>query len=197
MYYQEREGIYVYFVKRSGWCDRDPEFFVEFYEDFNRLFSRHSEWEIRYLFKDFEAIQRNISKEDGRHIERYPESAKYYRAAYDWLGNWYQPDVLLGKYRKWRSERIGYLKKREYWQVKQDRKRRGRKPKAIGSLVWAPIGRKLRQAFHDPEALELGISFDIGKEKSARMLQLPYEDCYYHRTEKSWKTQSKRKRQWK
>lgn len=189
MYLQERNGIYVYSVKR--WSYGNPEIVAEFFCDINQLFRYFSEWRLKYLLTDWDGIFRKAP--DRIEFEYYGAYDICFKAVYDDKGKWYSPDLLLGMYRKWRAE----FSNVDYYREKHERKRRGRKPKAIGSLVCIPIGRKLRQAFHDPEVLELGISFDIGKEKSARMLQLPYEDHYYHRTEKSWKTQSKRKRQWK
>lgn len=192
--FQEKK-IYVYSFDRSDY--HDPILIVNEFDSVGHLSCAFNEKQFRYLFTDYEGIHRLVGNaaelENKLHMSAW--RMKYF-AAYDEDGKWYAPDLLIGLAREIRRlNDLWWIEKRKHDKY---RKAQGKKKRALGNVRMPPIYRLIRNAYHDPDALELGIKFaNTKKQRDAKALCVKWDDDVYRINDKSWKTQSKRKRQWK
>ena len=207
MYYQNEPGIYVYYYDivyrdapdilgtRKVVCRR--------YETIGDFLWAHSEYNIKencgYSIDDkiCRAVT-NVEYSRGYCRRRYVRNKTYcnkincqehdddfYKAyvVYDQDGNFYSPDRLIGLRREWEGNR-----KSLYWPWFPGRKR--------GAYGWfRPIRtfqeRKWAHAWDDEE-----FPPKVRAARQGKNLPNSWDDICRH-NDKSWKTQSKRKHQWK
>lgn len=182
MFYQNKPGVYVYTYFRHA-LDKKLEY--HYFPNLTSLFWNYSEWQIT-LFRDITWIYRSITSDD---IVRFSSirALPYYSAAYDENGVYLSPDRLVGLYRQWRRERLSGRS----WTSDC-----GRRPQAYGGYRTIKTTQERRMAFDDPESIELGITIHRRCARNAVNLPNAWDDIKSH-SDKSWKTQSKRRSQWR
>jgi len=204
MYYQNKAGFYVYFYKDVYYGDYHTTKIDHTYsETLDGLFWCWNERGIResvgysindricksvvgklyrrtysYRYLLNEKICGKINCKE--HNEGYDQA----RVVYDHNGNLYTPDRLIGLYRKWRQRRT--MKNR--WS-----RRNGVKKGSWGGYrgVRTLQERKWANAWDDEE-----LAPKVRGRRSACNIPDSWDDIQVH-SDKSWKTQTKRKHQWK
>lgn len=207
MYYQDEPGIYVYFLKDVYYGDyRTTKIAYGHYETLEDFFWCHNERNIKENigYSVYDKICHGVVHATyrrgyrGRYIRNkvlcgkvncteHHEGYTQAYAVYDQDGNLYTPDRLIGLRRDWVLTKP--KNKYRYRWYRQN----GHKKQAWGG--WRSIKtfqeRKWAHAWDDEEFAP--------KPRPARQgKNLPDSwDDYRQHCDKSWKTQSKRKRQWK
>lgn len=190
MFYQSKPGIYVYHIDRSVLAN--AELVTNYYGTLHDLFLSFSEWQLAMLFGDMERIYVSTHQQNDLGYAR----RAYYRndhpfcfyAAYDERGMFYAPDHLVGLYRKWRKERdTGLI----WWRggsYKASGYRRYRRPKTKHS--------RTEISFSNPDLADLPIYVKVDTRCDRDALPNSWDDIRRF-NDRSWKTQSRRKHQWK
>ncbi len=210
MYYQNEPGIYVYTYEKEFYAEWDiygkRKINHVYYETLEDFFYRgcpgvRREFEAYFGYSVYDKICREPIEtiwSSGHYGYRYVKNYVYCNktncrehdgpvnevaVVYDHLGNFYSPDRLLGLYRARAAGRF-----RGYWYYPSGRKRRPwgghRRFRTFHERKWAhawdceeyaPKVRAARQGHNLPDAW----------------------DDYNRHVEKSWKSQSKHRRQWR
>lgn len=209
MQYQEEKGIYVYFIRdnyENGSASSEITFVR--YETLEHFFWLYHEDSIKndigysvYDHKCTEIVDYEYGRgyRGQRYIRTYIQCEKVnctkhntrgnrLATVFDETGKQYLPDVLVGLRRTWLYSHASKdyhnrynntnngRKKGVYSNIRHMKTFQERKwSKAWDDVEFAPKTRPARMGYHLPDA---------------------WEDLYAH-NDKSWKTQSKRKRQWK
>jgi hypothetical protein len=180
-------GIYIYTKQSAATsgtvCDG---LYVNYYATFEAFFKVYNEKVIASSFTSIDHIYDNLPQCAPKWWEQHYE--QHYHAAYDENGKYLSVSFLVGKYRKWLEER------RKYWRAIDHNRRHGSKRRVYGWYRHIRTTHELSMYFDDPTALELG--FNVKGRASRNCLPTVWDDVRRH-NDKSWKTQSKRRRQWK
>lgn len=189
MFYQENPGFYVYFVIHGV----QPAITFRYFEDSHDLFMAYREWQIAILFGDPDRIYQAVREEnhDDNFKYLYRDFNDCYYAVYDENRNFYSSDRLVGMYREWHKDCWARRQKQRLMT-----KRNGCKKKAHGSLRRIKTTQERRLFYVDQETQEMGIAVKMRTRRNAANLPNSWDD-FWSQTDKSWKTQSKRKFQWK
>lgn len=207
MYYQNEPGIYVYYyqvVYYQTFATRKVN--GSYYKSLEEFFKGNTEHTIKkyvgYSINDKICV--GVTKTDygrGYCKRRYIRKAHHCgkinchehdehrlaMAVYDHLGKLYTPDHLIGLYREWVRTRPNNLYKQRWF------RRNGCKKSVWGGFrnIKTAQERKWAHAWDDEEFAP--------KVRAARQgHNLPDSwDDYQRHSDKSWKTQSKRKYQWR
>ncbi len=208
MYYQNEAGIYLYFYVEVYYGDyRTVKISNHFYETFDDFFWAYSEDYIRnnigYSINDTicDKVVGTTSWRASRYrrcrvydektcqkINCTEHNAKHHaRMVCDQDGNIYTPDYLIGARREWQADKPRYRYLMRRW------KRNGGKKQADGGFrnVRTFQERKWAAAWNDEE-----LAPKARGRRTARTLPCSWDDIHAH-SDKCWKTQSKRKYQWK
>ncbi len=211
MQYQNEEGIYVYYL-RNNYDFGDAETTVIDhirYKSLEHFFWLHNDKTIqrevgysiydikcnhvvghvygrgyarkRYIYSDILCGITNCTKHDSR--------GPKFKVVCDENGNQYLPDVLVGMRRAWLNDR----KASKDYRNRYNRTSNGRRKKAYGHYrhIRTFQERKLADAWDDVE-----FAPKTRSARTSKILPNPWDDILGH-NDKSWKTQSKRKKQWK
>jgi len=211
MYYQNEPGIYVYYLERVYYkheLDVIGELKLKcvYYKSIEDFIWKHNEDTLKNCFgyspydKICQGTVDNLYRRSKYHRRLYnyktvkcgktncsdPEHRHNFnrvRVVYDHNGNLYTPDRLIGLRRKWLRER-----KSRYWYGFSGRKRRRcsshRSMRTFQERKWA-------HAWDDEE-----FAPRVRAARQGKNLPDAWDDWHRH-NDKCWKTQSKRKHQWK
>ena len=207
MYYQDKPGIYVYFYQDVYYDDcRTVKVGKAYYKDLEDFFWAYNERCIKetigysindricqgVLYKEYRrgyCRRRYVSNTAICHEINCNEHSGYRQAyvVYDQDGNLYTPDRLIGLRREWNRTRP--KNKYRYKWYRQN----GYKKQAWGGFrsIKTFQERKWTHAWDDEEFAPKGRAARQGHN-----LPDPWDDYRQH-CDKSWKTQSKRKHQWR
>jgi hypothetical protein len=208
MYYQDKPGIYVYYydtVYSSAYDISGTRKIVsKHYETMDDFLRRHNEEKIKehFGFTPEDKICRATTEVEYRKVRGYryvrrrtycnkinckEHDDAFHKAevVYDHNGNFYSPDRLVGLRREW----LQNYKPIPWY----SRYRHGRKPKAWGwyRSIHTFQERKWAHAWDCEEDAP-----KIRAKRQGKNLPDGWDDTCRH-NDKCWKTQSKRKYQWK
>jgi len=213
MQYQKEKGIYVYFLRNNYNFGEfiNSEFFHVYYQSLEHFFWLYNDETIQvdighsiYDFKCNHVITETYGR--GYCGRRYRTSSRdilcgkinctehdsrgpKFKVVYDENGKQYLPDELVGLRRAWINDK----KASKDFRNRYDRTSNGRRKKAYGHFrsVRTFQERKWAEAWNDEE-----FAPKTRRARAAPTLPDPWDDYICH-NDKSWKTQSKRKKQWK
>lgn len=209
MQFQKEKGIYVYFLATS-YENESASRIIRWirYESLEQFFWFNTEYEIQHNYGHNIYDRRcnqvtNYNYGRGyckrRFIRReiicniincyeHDSSGTNLLVAFDESGKQYLPDVLVGARRAWLDSKAGKKYKNRYC-----RNLNGRHKKAYGKFrnMRTLQERKWAEAWDDVE-----FAPKTRRARVNRNLPDAWDDWHVH-NDKSWKTQSKRKHQWK
>lgn len=209
MQFQKEPGIYLYFKKRVLDDYFNIKIDVIYYETLEHFFWSYNEFDIKKnigYFIDDKICQYIIGYKyfRGYNHRRYISGERYCNkinckehigqktnimVVYDENGNQYIPDVLVGLYRAWRNNKKA---SKEYRNLHHRRINGQKKGAWAGCRSMRTFQeRRMAEAWDDDENAP-----KVRRARVAGNLPDPWDD-YLRHIEKSWKTQSKRKYQWK
>lgn len=182
MKFQDKPGIYVYWVSRNI----EPKLQWYYFATPELFCRKFSEYTIRYAFGDISRVY------EVNHNENPRTYYGVYYAAYDENGEWISVDRLIGYYNQFEKNRYDF---REIYRLARQKRRQGRKKAALGNWTRERHFKMYSEnMYHDPEAEEMFIHV---RQSNRVKKPDPWCDARRQHCEKSWKWQSKRKHQYR
>lgn len=174
---QNESGIYVYYT-----FDKHIKYY--YFENWNQFFKyfQYSYYQIKNDFKDWDWIYKTHDQPLNCYVYRV------YYSVHNEDGTWYPVEYINIKY----EEFLKVVKKQN--NKLQHNRRHGRKKKAWGHYVNIKTFRSNKQAIKDIDIIELDLNV---KYRNKAIPPNSWDREKFSHLDKSWKTQSKRKHQWK